>query len=31
MNNLNEVSEMKLRILNHLMMNEDVMKIVEDK
>lgn len=31
MNNLNEVSEMKLRIMNKLMMNEEVMKIVENK
>lgn len=31
MNNLNEVSEMKLQIMNLLMMNQDIMMIVEDK
>lgn len=31
MNNLNEISAMKLHIMNHLMMNADIMKIVEDR
>ena len=31
MSNLNEMSAMKLRIMNLLMMNADVMKIVENK